>query len=64
MMDALNYLFIFEVAAFCTVVLGITWAIESAPAVARWLEYRKLRRQLRQARTEESIKAMGRMVRL
>ena len=63
-MNALDYLFVFQIAVFAVAVLGITWAVESVPALVRWLEYRRLRSELRRGRSISEIKAMRRAVRL
>ena len=63
-MEALDYLFVFQIAVFAVTVLGITWAVESVPALVRWLEYRRLRSELRRGRSINEIKAMRRAVRL
>jgi len=64
MMSALDYLFIFQLAVLGLVVLGLAWAVESSSAFVRWLEYRKLRRELRRGRSVKELKAMCKAVRL
>ncbi|RLE28285.1 MAG: hypothetical protein DRJ65_00215 [Acidobacteria bacterium] len=46
-MGALDLLFVFQLAVLAVAVLGITWAIESAPAIVRFRALRKLRREAR-----------------
>ena len=64
MMEALDCLFVFQLAVLGLVVLGLTLAVESSSAFVRWLEYRKLRRELKRGRSTKELKAMSRAVRL
>ena len=64
MMDALDYLLVFQLAVLAVVVLGLAWAVQSIPALIRYREYRRLRNELRRGRSIKELKAMIRAVRL
>ena len=57
-------LIVFEVVVICLVLFAIGWMLESVPYIARWLEYRKLRKELKRGRTAKELRAMRGMVRL
>ena len=59
--SAMDCLFVLQLAAVGCMVLGLAWLCESAPAIARWLEYRKVRRDVRLKRNESSVRRAARV---